>query len=804
MNRFERTLAVAVLLSFVMTATGRAGVPAAFIPNRGQMDPRVQFSSAARGAHFWFTREEAVFSLLKNGARADLRLHFIDAAETMSMKGADPLAGKINYFIGSDRSRWLADVPTYGELVYSGLWPGIDLVFRDQDGALKYEFHVAPGADVTKIQMQYRGAEGVARGSRGELVISTPLGAITDEPPVSYQIRNGKRADVATTYVVGDDGRYGFRLGAFDSREPLIIDPGLAYSTFVGGSGTESAGSIAVDAAGNAYVAGQTDSPDFPFSGGVGSTTGRSVFVTKLNPAGTALVYSTYLGGSAGEFAMDIAVDATGSVFVAGATGSADFPTTANAYDSTYNGGPAQGDPDFADGDAFLARLNPAGNGLLYSSYIGGTDWETPTGMGLDGSGNVYIAGVLASVDFPITAGAFQTAITSPFPHSFLTKITAAGTIGYSTYLNDFSATAMDADTAGNAYLAGGAHPSFPVTAGAFATTMKGNSDIAVAKMNGGGNELVYSTFLPGSIKVCPECIGFQEERDTPRALNVDSAGNAFVSGSVTAPDFPLTAGAYNTVRTGRANSFVTKINSTGSGLVYSTLLGRELVQDMAIDASGRVFLTGLASTGFVVTPGAFDATADGQDAFVTVLNNAGTALEYSTFLGGTDGPLPQGDIGFGIATDASNDVYVSGSTNSTTFPITTGAYDTAYNGGTLDGFVTKLDLDLMVNLESVSLRAVVSGNSFDIKGTFTLAASSDGIAPLTEEVRLTVGDSNYVIPAGSFKLDKKGRYKFESRALEMVITPLQSRTFELKVDGKGGVTGNISNIVLTIGNDQG
>jgi hypothetical protein len=793
-----------VVVSLLCSAAGVAAVdrgpslPAAFIPNRGQSDPRVHFYAQTPGASFWFTRDEAVFSLTKNGQRADLALHFIDAQPQMIMRGAEPMNGRVNYLVGNDRSRWQTDLPTYRELVYGDLWPGIDLAFQDRNGTLKYEFRVAAGADVSNIRLQYRGAEAVRRGSRGELVIATPVATISDARPLSYQLVRGKRVPVASEYLVADDGRYSFALGAYDAGQPLVIDPGLAYSTFLGGSDEDYVMAMAVDGSGNAYVTGFTVSPDFPFGGGVGSTSGMSAFVTKFDPTGTAVIYSTYVGGSAAEGGAGIAVDATGSAYVAGSTTSADFPTSANAYDSTYNGPPPPSFQDPGAGDAFLLRLNPAGNALLYSSYIGGSDWDSVSGMALDPSGNVYITGFAASTDFPVTPGAFD----SGPGGSFVAKFDAAGSLAYSTHVSNFASDTIAADATGNAYVAGNAFPGFPTTPGAYATTMKGSYDIAVAKINAAGSQLVYSTLLPGSPNVCLACMHFMEERDAAYALTVDAAGNAYVTGIATAPDFPTTAGAFDTTRDGRWDAYVTKINPAGSALVYSTLLGGsgyDYGLGIALDSSGRAFVTGWAGANFPTTPGAFDTTPDGNDAFVTVLDSTGGALEYSTCLGGT-----QGEVGFAIATDAVNDVYVAGFTQSTSFPTSAGAYDTTFNGGYSDGFVTKFDLQLVVALQSFRVKATPIRSGYELIATFTLGASSDGIDPLTEEVNLKVGGADHIIPPGSFKQDQRGNYTFQGKALDIVIAPVGGSTSSLTVNGRNATAGSGTVVTLTIGNDKG
>ena len=812
MNRFGRTVLTAIAFSlFVFSAIGGAAAttqtasfPAAFVPNRGQTDPRVQFVAQTRGASFWFTCDEAVFSLRKGGRRADLALRFIGADPNVLMRGRERMKGSVNYLIGRDRSQWQTDLPMYGELVYRDLWPGIDLAFRDREGTLKYEFRVAPGADVSNIGLEYRGAERVSRGTHGELIISTAAGAITDAPPVSYQIVDGKRVLIASEYVVGEDGRYGFALGRYDVAQPLTIDPGLAYSTFLGGSGVDFVYGVAVDASGNAYIAGGTTSVDFPFAGGgLGSNAGGSVFVTKLNPTGTGVIWSTYLGGSGGDSAYGIAVDAAGSVHIAGITTSADFPTTIGAYDSSLAG----------QTDAFVARLQPSGNALIYSSYLGGSDDDAAIGMALDPAGNLYVTGwtsVLSgppAPDFPLTPGAFDTGVGT----SFLTKFSPTGALLYSTHLGlFFRPWGVAADGGGNAYVHGQAVQGFQATPGAYGTVMKGDQDIALMKLNATGSQLLYATLIPGSRPACPTvvCIPAPPEGDQSRGLSVDSAGNAYLTGTATAPDFPTTPGAFDTVRQIGSEGFVAKLNATGSALLYSTLINSAAPQGIALDSSGRAFVTGAAGPGMPVTADAVDSTVTGTpgalviyDAFVVVLDPAGAALEYATYLGGSSG-----DSGFSIAVDGVGGVYVAGQTSSSDFPTTAGAFDTSYNGGEADGglgdgFVAKIDLQLPSLFQSFAAKASTAGPTFEINGTFTLAAASDGIDPVTEQVRLEAGTTSYVVPAGSFRRDNQGRYKFESPSLHMLIALVIGRTYSIRAHGKGALSGNI---VLSIGNDRG
>ncbi len=344
-----------------------AKLPLAFVPNAGQLDRRVRYAAQAGGSSFFFTRTEAVLALRKGKRGVALRLGFLGANPAPAIAGARPGTGRVNYLLGSDPARWHTNLPTYGEIVYRDLWPGADLRLRGQSGTLKYEFRLAPGADVSRIRLGYRGQQRLSLGQNGELRIETALGLLRDAHPVSYQQIGGRRVAVKSRFALGRGGAYGFTVGAYDRRYPLVIDPGLLYSTFLGGSGGDRGRDIAVDGAGSAYLTGTTSS-DFPTTAGAFDTTYNGgnfdAFVTKLEAGGAALGYSSYLGGSGIDEGYGLALDGAGNAYLTGDTHSADFPTTAGAFDTTFNGGGF---------DAFVTKLDAAGAALGYSTYLGGS-----------------------------------------------------------------------------------------------------------------------------------------------------------------------------------------------------------------------------------------------------------------------------------------------------------------------------------------------------------------------------------------------------------------------------------------------
>ena len=312
-------------------------LPLSFVPNAGQTDQSVRYHAHGAGFSFFFTQDKAVLSLAKGERGQALELHFLGSSPAATLETGNSAPGTVNYLTAGAGH---TNLPTYEQLIYRGLWPGIDMVFAGRDGSLKYEFHLAPGADPSDIRLGYTGADGLSVSRDGALLIDTPLGALTDSSPTSYQTIDGRQAAVESRYAL-EANSYGFALGHYDRSQPLVIDPALDYATFLGGSGTDEGHEVAVDASGSAYVMGNTASADFPTTAGAFDTTlggARDAFVTKLNPAGTGLVYSTYLGGSGDEFGLSVALDASGSAYVTGDTTSADFPTTAGAFDTAITG----------------------------------------------------------------------------------------------------------------------------------------------------------------------------------------------------------------------------------------------------------------------------------------------------------------------------------------------------------------------------------------------------------------------------------------------------------------------------------
>jgi len=650
-------------------------LPLSFVPNKGQTNEEtVRHYAQGAGYGFFFTKGGAMLSFSDGEGRGHaLGLDFLGANPNATLTARKQLSGEVNYLVGADPANWQQGLPTHAELLYGGLWPGIDMAVRGEGGNLKYEFHVQPGSSVEDIRLDYRGAGGLSVGAGGELLVRTSLGTLKDAAPVSYQLIGGERVAVKSRYKLlkGESG-YGFAVGSYDPRYPLIIDPALDYSTFLGGTGGDTGDGIAVDASGSAYVTGFTSSADFPTTTGAFDTAlGESsdAFVTKLNASGSALVYSTFLGGTDRDNGEDIAVDASGNAYVTGDTFSTDFPTTTGAFDTTFNGGIV---------DAFVTKLNASGSALVYSTFLGGTNQDEGQGIAVQ-QGSAYVTGITQSTDFPTTPGAFDTTFNGS-EDAYVTKLNASGSaLVYSTL---FGGAEQErglgiAVREGRAYVTGLTDSTdYPTTRGAFDRTYNGARDAFVAKLNASGSALAYSTFLGGA------------SEDEGLDIAADGEGRAYVTGGTGSANFPTSRGAFDRTQNGSDDAFVTKLNASGSALAYSTFLGGTGFEEGLgiVVREGRAYVTGRTTSGdFPTTRGAFDRTYNGvQDAFVTKLKASGSALAYSTFLGGTEI-----DDGESIVVRGGR-AYVTGSTRSADYPTTSGAFDTTFNGAS-DAFVTKL-----------------------------------------------------------------------------------------------------------------
>lgn len=575
-------------------------------------------------------------------------------ARVVEPRGEGELVGRVHWLVGSP-SEWETDLPTYARIVYDDLWPGISLIVEPRRRAIAYQLSLRAGADASQIRFAWQGAD--ARVDARAREIAMPWGKLRE---------SGLRCFEADTEV---DCRYqddGFEIAGASSA-PRLIDPLIDWSSFLGGSNSESGPGLAIDPAGNAYVVGSTQSTDFPSAGGFDPTYNGGMFdafVSKIAPNGSSVLWSAFLGGSSNDYALGIFVDSTESAYVTGHTESTDFP--ANGFDTMHGGA----------FDAFVVKVAPSGSSLDWSSYLGGSSLDRANDIEVDAAGNVYVAGRTQSTDFP-TAGGFDTTYGGQ-AEGFVTKIASGGTsVVWSSFVGGSSgdaASSLTVDAAANVYLVGGTQsPDFP-TVGAFDASLSGGDDAFVSKVDSTGSSLAWSSYLGGS------------NLDRGEGIAVDLSGNAYVTGTTQSTDFPSTGG-FDTTLGGTRDAFVTKVSATGASVVWSSYLGGVTGGDdgynIALDANAGIHLVGGTHASDFPTLGGFDTTYGGQgDAFVARI--VGSSLVWSSYLGGF-----QQDNGFGIAVHSDGSLYVAGSTGSPDFP-KVAAFD-ATLGGTADAWVAHI-----------------------------------------------------------------------------------------------------------------
>ena len=663
-------------------------LPLYFIQNDGQVDQKVKFYEKGSRRATFFTKDGVYLSLAngpsspvtKSSQSAMIKLTPLGGNQDPKIVAEGRQEGKVNYFVGKDPKKWRSGIPTYQSVLYQEVYPGIDIKFYGNNRQMEYDIIVKPGVDPSKVELAYEGIEGLRVTDEGDLEIGLKEGTVLQKKPIIYQEIDGKRVAVAGTFKIRPRTNpqlksfvYGFEVASYDKAHPLMIDPTLVYSTYLGGSSDDVGYGIAVDSSGNAYVTGYTLSTDFPTANPLQAANGGGsydAFVAKINAAGSALVYSTYLGGSGVDQGSGIAVDSSGNAYVTGYTSSTDFPTASPLQSSC--GGCGSGYTD-----AFVAKLNAAGSALVYSTYLGGGDVDYGFGIAVDSSGNAYVTGMTPSTDFP-TANPWQAANGGGYD-AFVAKINAAGSaLVYSTYLGGGDTEfgfGIAVDSSGNAYVTGDTYSTDFPTANPLQGTFGGYADAFVVKLNAAGSA-IYSTYLGGS------------SDDDGYAIAVDTSGNAYVTGDALSTDFP-TANPLQAANGGDYDAFVAKLNAAGSALVYSTYLGgvtTDFGNGIAVDSVGNAYVTG--PTGSADFPMANPLQAAFSGRFVTKLNAAGSALVYSTYLGGSGA---EGNLGSGnrIAVDSSGNAYVTGYTTSTDFPTANPLQ--AANGGGYDAFVAKL-----------------------------------------------------------------------------------------------------------------
>lgn len=614
----------------------------------------------------------------------------------------DQLRQYKNYFIGSTSDNWKQNVPIFGSVLSQSIYKEIDVRYYVQNERPRYDIIVHPHGNPNEIAMKITGANTISITKNGFLEIVTSLGTVEQRHLFAYQNCSDAKKQINCSFKMLSNNTIAFEVGAYDKSKPLIIDP-LVFSTYLGGSGDEAGNGVAVDAGGNIYVTGRTSSTNYPTTSGAYQTsygTNTDVFITKINPTGTSVLYSTYLGGSNNDQGNDIDVDASGNVFVTGFTKSTDFDITSGVFQTTNGGG---------TDDVFVTKLNSAGNSLIYSTYIGGSGADIGLGIKIDATGNAYVTGRTSSSNYDIIGGSFQTTIGGG-DDVFVTKINSTGTsLIYSTFIGGTSneeGSDIAVDASGNAYITGyTASTNFDITSGVFQTTFGGAfffGDIFVTKLNSNGTTLLFSTFLGGS------------DDDFANDIAIDGSNNVYVAGYTYSSNFDLQSPIQNSL-TGQTDITITKLNSTGTALVFSTYLGGsddDAATGIVVNSSNEVIITGASySNNYDITSGSYQTTSAGDyDVICTRLNASGSSLSYSSYLGGSGY-----DYGNALALDLGGNPIITGITSSSNFDVTGGVIQGALSG-TSDAFVTKFGIGSSLSLTSPNTSLnFCKGNSYNI-----------------------------------------------------------------------------------------
>ncbi len=683
-----------------------------FVPNVGQYSHLVKYRSTADRATIWFAENEIFYHFTRHDYEEPMlhdghppideetvvpkdldyqlvRVSFVDANNHPSVNGRSPAGFTYNYLIGNDPSRWYRNVPVYRELVYEGMYDGIDLVYRNNNNRLEYDFVLEPGADPSRIQIRLDGIESIRIDPNHDLVIGSAFGEIIESRPIVYQMDGQRQIPVNAQFKMIDGTTFGFEIaGAYDHSLPLVIDPVLEYSTLLGGSLNEYCRGVAVSTQGHLYATGYLESTDFPLESAYdstyngGGTFGYDMFVTKLSVRGDSLLYSTYLGGATGDDrAFGIKVDSSGNAYITGVTTSTDFPTN-NPIQAANAGG----------ADAVLAKLSSTGDALLFGTYLGGSDNDVGAAVDIDYTGSAFITGNTKSSDFNTSASPYDDALGGT-KDGFLAKLeTVTGTLEYSTYLgggNGDAGLGVAVGPSGEAVVTGYTLSSdYPATASAYDTSFNGGTatgDCFVTKFNSAGDALVYSTFVGAS------------GDEAGLAVDLDTLENAYVTGYTLSSTFPV-INAFDNQYNGGIDVIVFKLNVDGDDLLYSTFLGGsddESGAAISVDQYGKAYITGNTESPGYPTFMAYDSTFNtATDVIITCLAEAGDSLVYSTFLGSIGY-----EFGYAIAADTGENAYVGGYTGTSLFPKVRPIQN--QNAGLFDLFLSKLAIDSFICIDS-------------------------------------------------------------------------------------------------------
>ena len=764
---------------------GYGNLPLSFEPNRGQTDSQVKFLSHAGHRTLWLTSDEAVLAVgrrsrahpsnqkekekslqANESAPAVLRMKFVGASANPRVAGETRQQGTVNYFMGKPE-QWRTKIPVYSRVRYSSLYPGIDLVFYGTNRELEYDLAVSPGADPGRIKLGISGAENMRIDGDGNLVLKTAAGDVIQQKPRIYQRKGTNLVAVAGDYVINGKDEVGFRLGSYDRKAAVVIDPVLRYASYLTGGGDEDDGGtgIAVDSSNRVVVAGWTCSGSFPGENGPANPGCVSAFVTKLDFTGSSMIFTAFVPGSVFFDNVPLALDAAGNIYIAGSTngntfGDDTFKPTPGAFQGTFGG----------KTDAWVAKLNSSGTTLIYATFLGGSGDEQVGGIAVDSSGNAYVTGSTTSKNFPVAAGVFQPQCRlkndGSCASAFVTKLNALGTgVLYSSYLGGHgtqSGEGIALNSSGNAFVVGQTDAKdFPTTAGSAQPVPAGAQDAFVAQVSSSGSHLNYSTFLGG--------IG----ADGGSAIALDSFGNAFVTGRTQSANFPV-KNAFQPGCSG-ACSFVSKLNTSGR-LVYSTFLGSSggsafstgAGTGIAVTPAGEAYVAGEPGANFPITQNVFQrvqgpqglGNGPGGSIFLTKFSSTGQLIYSSYFGGGLNAPR--------VALDRSTNAYLTGLVSfGGTVPATPGAFQ-EQRGAEEDTFVAKV----------VALCALSTVNR-----TVTICSPASG-STVASPVRIIAGTTDVTpVKLTQVYLDGKKIYETGLSAINVAL-PIPAGTHRLTVQG--------------------
>ena len=734
-----------------------------YIQNNGQWSKDVLFVLHTSSLDMWITRNGVVYDhyemmtkekKVERKSPYDSReisrrghvvkvFHTAQGTSNSSLRsvGIDKQPARYTYI----KSNETIEAHSYESVRMDNIVEGIDIVYYTENNAPRYDYIVKPYANPQNLQLKVEGALSVSMNDKETLSLRTSLGDIKQDGLFVYQNIGKTKKKVECSFSLSDDNIISFKLGAYDASKHLIIDP-IVISSYLGGSSFESGNGIAVDASGNIYITGTTQSTNFPTVSGsydVSANGNTDIFVSKFNPSGTSLLYSTYIGGSDNDQSNDIAVDASGNAYITGFTKSANYPTTSGCFQNVYGGG---------SDDVFVTKLNAAGSALSYSTYIGGSTTDIARGLAIDASGNVYITGRTNSTDYDFTSGSYQTTKNSA-DDIFITKLNSTGnSLLYSTFIGgSLSEEGNDIviDGSGNAYITGYASSTnYPTTTGAYQTAFGGAfffGDVIVTKLNSTGTALVYSTYIGGS------------DDDFGLGIAIDASNNVYIVGYSYSGNYDL-QNPFQSTLSGMTDVVVTKLNSSGNALSYSTYIGgsdEDGGNAISVNSNNQAIICGGTwSMDYDITPGSHQTTNNGDyEGFVTMFSSAGNTLSYSSYFGGS-----LFDAAKNICLDAGGNPYITGQTSSTNFDITSGVYQSTFAGGS-DAFFTKFGIGSSITVNSPNTNVTwCSGTSQNITWTsqnvtnVKIDLSSDGGAtfPTTIIASTSAASGSYTwnIPA--------------------------------------------------------